>query len=80
MAVLPSSKRLEMLEEELKDYPVALDRDHVAKILDISRRKVDGLVEDGTIPHFVVDETSQKKQVKINKSDLKIYMLGKTDK
>lgn len=68
-------KRKQLLEDELKDYPAALSRDEAAEIMGISRRKIDDLVERKVIPSFVVDPASQKKQVKINKSDLMAHML-----
>lgn len=69
-------KRKAMLEEELKEYDRTLNRDQVAKILSLSRRTVDGLIEKKLIPSFTLDPEATRKNIKINKSDLILYMLN----
>lgn len=68
-------KRKELLEKELENYPRTLSRDQVAEILELSRRTVDGLVEKKLIPSFTLDPEATRKNIKINKSDLILYML-----
>lgn len=66
--------RLNMLSEELKEYPPSLTKKQVAEILAISERKVDDLLEKKKIPSFPVDKDSDRKQLRVNKSDLILYM------
>ena len=69
-------KRLEMLTEELKEYPSVLSKDQVCGILGLSKRKLDDIIDKKIVPSFVIDPDSNKKQVRINKSDLMLYMLN----
>ena len=71
--------RIDMFEEDLKDYPRTLASDQVAEILGLSTRTVDGLIEKKLIPSFPLDPEAKRKNIKINKSDLILYMLNATE-
>ena len=68
-------KMTKTLEDQLKDYPVALDPSQVAEILGISRRYVDTLLDDGKMAYFIIDETKKQQQKRVLKAVLIAFIV-----
>lgn len=68
------------LEAQLEKYPVALDPEQVAEVINCSRRYVDQLIDDGKLPYFVLDDTKTYKQKRVLKVNLMAFMINQATK
>lgn len=69
----------QQIEKQLEKYPVALEPLHIAEILNVSRRYVDQLIDEGKLEHFVLDPTRQYKQKRVLKANLIAFMINQTN-
>lgn len=68
------------LEKQLEKYPaVGLDPTEVAEVLNISRRYVDTLMDEGKLNYFVLDPDMKRKQKRVTKDTLIAYILKNTN-
>ena len=69
--------KLTVLENDLKKYPAVLTPDQVAEILGLSRRTVDDYIKAGTIEAFPLDPNKERKQYRVTKAALMVYITNK---
>lgn len=72
---MQESKRLEDLENMLKEYPPSLDPTQVAEVLNCTRKYVDKLINNHRIPAYTLDPSKERQEKRVTKADLIAYML-----
>lgn len=71
---MTNTDRFTLLADDLKKLPTVLDPEQVADVIGVSRRTVDDLIKKGVIKAFALDPTRERKQYRINKADLLVYI------
>ena len=74
---MAEQEKLTVLENDLKKYPAVLTPDQVAEILGLSRRTVDDYIKAGTIEAFPLDPNKERKQYRVTKAALMVYITNK---